>query len=77
MCDLQGNPFVFKSGCLPCNITNVIIIKHRNSVLTSTVLREKVMYTVKIFCLEKQNPSKITNFSKARISYTIFSVVIH
>jgi len=66
-----------KGGCLPCNITNVIIIKHHNSVLASTLLREKVMYTYNIFCLEKQNPSKITDFSKARISHTIFSVVVH
>jgi len=66
-----------KVGCLPCNITNVIIIKHQNSVLASTLLREKVMYTFNIFCLEKQNPSKIPNFSKARISNIIFYVVVH
>jgi hypothetical protein len=66
-----------KVGRLPCNITNVIIIKHHNSVLASTLLREKVIYTFDIFCLEKQNPSKIPNFSTARISHTICSVVIH
>jgi len=66
-----------KVGHLPCNITNVIVIKHHNSVLASTLLREKVMYTFNIFCLEKQNPSKITNFGKARISNTIFSVVVY